>query len=571
MRAPDHPEIPRKDLPPRDRLLELEPFKGDPDKLARGEEEPPAFARDAKPWGLDVHPLVFFTSAGLILFFVLAVLIGVAFTSQETVESAINLVQKTIAHNAGWFYILVVNLFLAFIVFLLFSKMGKIRLGGKEAKPDFSTLSWFAMLFSAGMGIGLLFFSVAEPMYHLTDPPVGEANTIAAARTAMNLSFFHWGLHAWAIYALVGLALAFFCFNQGLPLTIRSGFAPLLGRKIDGPIGDLIDILAVVATLFGVATSLGLGVQQVNAGLAHLTPIPEGAVVQVILIAIITAMATTSVVLGLDGGIRRFSEFNLGMAGMLLLFVLIAGPTLFILDSLVQNIGSYVQNLPRLSTWTEAYIQGDWQESWTVFYWAWWIAWSPFVGMFIARISKGRTIREFLLGVLFVPALITFVWLTVFGNAAIYEELFGPGGIATVVNENMPVALFVLLEHYPLAILSSIVGIVVVVTFFVTSSDSGSLVIDIITAGGNTDPPVNQRIFWAVTEGVVAAVLLLGGGLVALQTASITTGLPFAIVLLFLCYSLYKGLRQEALVEGIIEPSRAPERRRRVRPTPDKD
>lgn len=341
---------------------------------------------------------------------------------------------------------------------------------------------------------------------------------------------------------MVGLALAFFGYSEGLPLSIRNIFYPLLGDRIYGWIGNLIDILATVATLYGVATSLGLGVQQVNAGLAHLFDIPQNSTVQVLLIAGITAIATWSVVRGLDSGIKLLSEINIFFASALMLFVLILGPTLFIFNGFLENIGNYLQNLPSLATWNETYSATSWQNGWTIFYWGWWIAWSPFVGMFIARVSYGRTIREYLLGVLFVPATVTFFWMTVFGNSAIYIEMFGSGGLADAVQNNIPVSLFVFLENFPLSTITSILAVIVIITFFVTSSDSGSMVIDIITAGGNPDPPRPQRLFWAISEGVVAAVLLLGGGLVALQTASIITGLPFAVVILLMCWAVYKGL-----------------------------
>lgn len=405
-------------------------------------------------------------------------------------------------------------------------------------------MGWFAMLFSAGMGIGLLFYSVAEPMFHFVSSPLAAPGTAEAARRAMDVTFLHWGLHPWAIYTMVGLALAFFAFNKGLPLSIRSVFYPVLGERIHGPIGNIVDILATVATLFGVATSLGLGVQQVNAGLNHLFGIEQSPTVQVILIAGITALATWSVLAGLSAGIRRLSEINLVLATLLCLFVLILGPTLFILNAFGENLGHYIQYLPQLSTWNETYETSTWQNSWTVFYWGWWIAWSPFVGMFIARVSYGRTVREFILGVLFVPSLITFAWLTIFGNSALQVELVGAGGIARAVQENLPVALFVLLENFPLQEVTSMLTVLVIVTFFVTSSDSGSMVIDIITAGGNPDPPKLQRLFWALLEGAVAAALLVGGGLVALQTAAISTGLPFALVLLFMIYSLRRGLAE---------------------------
>jgi choline/glycine/proline betaine transport protein len=487
----------------------------------------------------DIHGPVFFIGAGLILLFT-----ALAITFGPQMDNVFGTLQAGIANYSGWFYVLVMNVVLLFCLYLLLSRFGDIRLGGKDAKPEFSVIGWFAMLFSAGMGIGLLFYGVAEPMFHFVANPQAEPGSADAARKAMDFTFLHWGLHPWAVYALVGLALAFSGFNLKLPLSIRTAFHSLLGERIHGPIGNLIDILATVATLFGVATSLGLGVQQVNAGMSHLFGIPQSAGVQVLLIAGITGLATWSVVRGLDGGIRRVSEINIVIALCLLVFVIIFGPTLFIFNGLVENIGYYFQHLPELATWNETYEATDWQNGWTVFYWGWWIAWSPFVGMFIARVSYGRTVRQFLMGVLFVPTTVTFLWLTAFGNSALHIEMFGAGGLAKAVQENIPVSLFVFLENFPLAEVSSMLGVLVVISFFVTSSDSGSMVIDIITAGGNPDPPRPQRLFWAITEGAVAAALLVGGGLVALQTAAITTGLPFALVILVMCYSVYKGLQQ---------------------------
>ncbi len=426
----------------------------------------------------------------------------------------------------------------------MFSEYGNIRLGGDDAEPEFSTASWFSMLFSAGMGIGLLFYGVAEPMFHFQTPPFPVEGTVERARMAMSFTFLHWGLHPWAIYALVSLALAFFSFNKGQPLSIRSIFYPLLGEKINGPWGNLIDILATIATLFGVATSLGFGVQQVNAGLSHLIGIEQNEIIQLFLIAGITAIATISVVRGLDAGIKKLSELNIWLAMALLAFVFLAGPTLFILNGFIENIGNYFQSFPQIATWNETLENSKWQNGWTVFYWAWWIAWSPFVGMFIARVSRGRTIREFLMGVLAIPTLVTFLWMTVFGNSALYIELFGGGGLAEEVTRNVPLSLFLLLEHFPFSNITAVLGVLVVISFFVTSSDSGSMVIDIITAGGNPDPPIPQRLFWAILEGVVAAALLLSGGLAALQSAVIATGLPFGMVLIMLCFSLKKGLNE---------------------------
>ncbi len=491
------------------------------------------------PW-LEIHPTVFLGAAGMILLFVV-----LSLWHLERMGEVLESVQTLLVEKVGWFYVLAVNLFLLYVVYLSFSRYGNIRIGGQGAEPEFTYWGWFAMLFSAGMGIGLVFYSVAEPVLHYSSPPIGEGKTVQSAQLAMSLTFLHWGLHCWAIYAVVGLSLAFFSFNRGLPLTIRSAFYPLLGERIHGPVGNLVDILAAVATLFGLATSLGLGVQQINAGLGHLFGVSQNPTVQVMLIAVITAFATISVVLGLDRGIRRLSQLNMALALFLLVFVLILGPTFFLFDAFIQNLGRYIRDLPELGTWMGVYQGTSWKGEWTLFYWGWWIAWSPFVGMFFARISRGRTIREYLLGIVLLPTVLTFVWLTVFGNSALFIEIFGQGGLAEAVPEDIAVALFVFLETMPLSFFSSLLGICVVVIFFVSSSDSASLVIDIITAGGKMNPPVRQRIFWATMEGVVAAVLLLGGGLQALRSASISSGLPFAIILLLMSYSLLVGLREE--------------------------
>lgn len=475
----------------------------------------------------------------IVLFIVITLVVG------KPMEEVFSNIQDGISESGGWFFVLVMNVFLIFSLYIAFSKYGNIRLGGRNSRPEFKTVSWFAMLFSAGMGIGILFWSVGEPVLHFVNPPVGTGRTVESAQAAMQYTFLHWGLHAWGVYALVGMSLAFFTFNKKLPLTISSVFYPLMGERVNGKIGKTINVLAVVATLFGLATSLGLGVQQVSAGFNHLLDWPDTTWMQVVLITVITLAATVSVVSGLSNGVRRLSQLNIFLAGLFLLFIVIVGPSLFIFDSLVQNIGAYLQKFFELSFWTETYAQTDWQKGWTVFYWAWWISWSPFVGMFIARISRGRTLREFILGVLIVPTLLTFFWLSAFGGSALFLELNGLGDISTAVQENVATSLYKLLENFPLGAFTSVIGIILVTSFFVTSSDSGSLVVDSLTAGGKLDAPVAQRIFWAVTEGAVAAVLLVGGGLGALQTASIITGLPFAIVLLIMAYSLTKGLSQE--------------------------
>jgi len=488
------------------------------------------------------NPPVFVISAIIMLVFILAVTL---FTKVS--KTFFDSIQLIIIEKFSWIFTVSTVLFLVLVLFLLLSRFGSIRLGSANEEPEFGYVTWFAMMFSAGMGIGLVFYSVAEPIFHYISPPYGVGHSVESAKTAMLFTYFHWGFHAWGIYAIVALALAFFAYNRGLPLTIRSAFYPLLGEKIYGPIGNVIDITAAVATLFGLTTSLGLGVKQINAGLHHLFGIPENNSIQILLIASITALATISVVLGLKKGIKRLSELNMGIALILMIFVFFCGPTIYLLNGFLQNIGQYASHLIELSFWTEAYEQSNWQKDWTIFYWAWWIAWSPFVGMFIARISKGRTVREFLLSVLFVPTLLTFIWLTIFGNTALYQEMVLRYGIVDAVNENVAVALFVMFQNLPLSFFTSLLGVLLIITFFVTSSDSASLVIDIITAGGNTNPPTIQRIFWAVTEGLVAIVLLVGGGLIALQTASVATGLFFAVILLFMCFSLLKGLKEEPL------------------------
>lgn len=489
----------------------------------------------------DVHPPVFWVASILALFFIVTTLV----VGGDKMSEIFSSMQTGISDAAGWFFVLAVNFFLIFILVVGFSRLGAIRLGGQDAKPEFSTTAWFSMLFSAGMGIGIIFWSVAEPMNHYLNPPVGEGETLNAAQVAMDYTYLHWGLHAWGIYALVALSLAFFCYNRGLPLSIRSVFYPIFGNRVYGAWGDLIDILAVLSTLFGLATSLGLGVQQINAGLEYLIGIEQSIIMQVLLILGITLIATFSVVSGIDKGVKFLSEQNIRIGAILMIFVIIVGPTLFVFDSFVQNFGSYFSQVVQLGFWTESYEQTTWQNGWTVFYWSWWIAWSPFVGTFIARVSKGRTIREFVSGVLLVPTIITFLWLSAFGGSAIFAELIGDGGIAQASTDNVATALFVLLEQFPLDIISSSLAVILIASFFVTSSDSGSLVVDSLTSGGKIDAPVGQRIFWAQTEGAVAAVLLVGGGLSALQTAVITTGLPFAIILFFMCFSLYRGLQRE--------------------------
>lgn len=506
----------------------------------RGEDDKQESEKTGINKYFDIHKPVFWPSVILI-----TVLIAGTLIAGDAAEEAFNAVRVGITDWASWLFVAAVNIFIGFALYFAFSKYGSIRLGGEGAEPDFSTMAWFAMLFSAGMGIGLMFFSVAEPMWHYLYPPHAEAGSTDAVRDAMGVTFLHWGLHAWAIYAIVALALAFFAFNRNLPLSFRSVFYPLLGDRINGWIGDVIDILAVLATLFGLATSLGLGAAQAGAGIEYVFGLMNTVNLQVLIIAGVTAVATISVVLGIDKGVKVLSEFNIRLAGLFLLFILVVGPTLYILGSFVQNIGHYVQNFPTFSFWTQTYEEGEFMSTWTVFYWAWWISWSPYVGMFIARISRGRTIKQFVLGVLIVPTIITFLWMSGFGGSALFLETNGIADIAAAVETDQTTSLFLLLDQFPLSIITSFLAIILVLSFFVTSSDSGSLVIDGLTSGGKLHAPVGQRIFWATTEGLVAAVLLLGGGLGALQAGAISTGLPFVIVLLVMCYSLQKGLHKE--------------------------
>jgi choline/glycine/proline betaine transport protein len=520
----------------------------------RGQDDRPESEKTGINKLFDIHKPVFWPSVILITVLIVGTLIA-----GEAAEETFSAIQTGVTEWASWLFVAAVNIFIGFALYFAFSKYGNIRLGGEDAEPDFSTAAWFAMLFSAGMGIGLMFFAVAEPMWHLLYPPHAEAGTIEATRDAMGVTFLHWGLHAWAVYAIVALALAFFAFNRDLPLSFRSVFYPLLGDRINGWMGDVIDVLAVLATLFGLATSLGLGASQAGAGIEYVFGLENTTMLQVFIIVGVTAIATISVVLGIDKGVKVLSEFNIRIAALFLLFILVVGPTFFIFSSFIQNIGHYAQNFPSFAFWTQSYEEGSFMSTWTVFYWAWWISWSPYVGMFIARISRGRTVKQFVLGVLIVPTLITFLWMSGFGGSAIFLETNGIAEIASAVEADQTTSLFILLDQFPWATITSFLAIILVLSFFVTSSDSGSLVIDGLTSGGKLDAPVGQRIFWASTEGLVAAVLLVGGGLTALQAGAISTGLPFVIVLLVMCYSLQQGLQQEH--EDLLRKDRDKERK----------
>jgi choline/glycine/proline betaine transport protein len=468
----------------------------------------------------------------------------------KQLESGADLIQRTLADNFGWFYILAMNIFLVFALFLVFSRFGRIRLGGPDARPEFSDWGWYSMLFAAGTGVGLLFYGLAEPISYFAAPPFGEPRSPEAAREALVQSYFHWGLHGWAMYGLVGLALCFFAYNRGLPLTVRSAFQPLLGKRVEGPIGHAIDVLAVTGTLLGVAVSLGLGTQQLNTGLNETFNVPSSMVVQLILIAVITTAASISVVTGLSGGIQKLSKLAILIGAVMIVYVTVVGPTRFLFDAMIESLGSYIQQIPSRGTYLEAFKApdaGGWQNRWTLFYFAWWISWSPFVGMFIARISRGRTLRQYLIGVLLVPTGVSILWLTALGGSALYQALYDSSLVVEVVNADVALGSFVFLEFLDvprwMALTSMTLLVGAVAIFFITSSDSGSLVIDIISSGGDPDPPTAGRIFWAVAEGGVAAVLLVAGGLKALQSVAVIAGLPFVILVLLMCLGLYLGLR----------------------------
>ncbi|EGK15145.1 BCCT family transporter [Psychrobacter sanguinis] len=461
----------------------------------------------------------------------------------------------------GWFYMLAVALFLIFILVLAFSSYGNIKLGPDHSEPDYKFSEWFAMLFSAGYGIALLFYGVAEPVMHFAQPPNSPPETVAAAKEAMQIAYFHWGLHTWAIYTFAGLVLAYFGFRHGLPLSMRSTLYPLIGDKIYGPIGHGVDVIALLATIFGVATTLGLSVSQINSGLNYLLPdtIPISTTVQIITIAIITMAALFSVLAGMDKGIKRLSMLNVLLATALMLFVFIAGPSVFILNAFMENTGSYLSNIVERTFSLQAYVHSDWIASWTLFIFAWTIAWSPFVGTFIANISRGRTIRQFVLGVLFVPVIFTFFWFAVFGDTAL--NLIMVEGLDTLIGDvqaDKSVALFKLFEALPFTQVASYLTVLLIMTFFVTSSDSGSLVIDSIASGGRPTPPW-QRTFWVVIQGVVASVLLLAGGLTALQTVAIVSALPFAIILLISMGGMWRALIiKEHRTDSLAQDNRVP-------------
>ena len=497
------------------------------------------------PFGLDLHNPVFIWSAVLIVVFVVGSMIF-----PEASKSGLSSTRDWVINSFDWLFLLSGNIFVLFCLLMICLPYGRVRLGGQDAKPEFSLLSWFAMLFAAGMGIGLMFWSVAEPVGYFTEwagTPLNVAGGDQASKTAaMGAVMYHWALHPWAIYGVVALSLAFFAYNKDMPLSIRSTFYPLFGDRVWGTLGNVIDTMAVLATIFGLATSLGFGAQQAAGGIEFLFGVPANLPLEIGIIAGVTAVALVSVLRGIDGGVKLLSNINMGLAGLLLLFVIIAGSVFAFAGNLLTTFGGYAEYLLPLSNPIGRDDQ-SFYHSWTIFYWAWWISWSPFVGMFIARVSRGRTVREFLTAVLIVPMVVTGIWMTAFGGAGVDQAMGGVGSLAGGIQDSS-LTLFRMLENMPLTSVTSFLAIVLVLVFFITSSDSGSLVIDTITAGGKTEAPAAQRVFWCAAEGFIAAALLVVGGadaLSALQAASVTTGLPFTFVLLLMCYSLLKGIRHE--------------------------
>ena len=492
--------------------------------------------------GLQTIPGVFFTSAGIAALFV-----ALAVPFDQTVARSFGLLTGWVARNLGWFYILAVTSLLVFLLGLAVSRFGNIRLGADDSRPDYSNLTWFTMLFAAGIGTILMFWGVAEPVSHFANPPFDgvQPGSERAASDAMTVALYHFGLHTWTIFALPGLAIGYFAYRHNLPMRISSLFYPILGERAFGPWGWAVDVIAVLGTLFGVATSLGLGTLQLNSGLSYLFGIPSNGLVQVVLIATITSIAAASVALGLDKGVRRLSQLNILLAMLLLGFVLVVGPTVFIAEGMVQSVGNYLHDLPWLAFWTQTFKETDWQRQWTLFYWAWTISWAPYVGIFIARISRGRTIREFVAGVLFAPTAFTLVWFGIFGLSAIQVEMNGEIALAEQVAQDPSVAIFAFLEALPLADVASALSVVIIVIFFTTSSDSASLVIDMLTRRDDQPSLVRQRIFWAAAQGIIAASLLLAGGLDALQNVITSLGLPFCILLVFMAVALFRALRAD--------------------------
>ncbi|PKF32780.1 BCCT family transporter [Acinetobacter proteolyticus] len=499
----------------------------------------------------NVNPNVFLSTVVIIAIFIAIVIIA-----PSSFEFLTQQLKQWITDSFSWFYVLSVAVFLIILIYIACSASGKIKLGPDHSQPEYSNGSWFAMLFTAGMGIGLMFFGVAEPVMHYVSPPSGDPESVDAAQQALRITFFHWGLHAWAIYAVVGLALAYFAYRHNLPLKTRSALYPIIGKKIYGPWGDGIDTFATIGTVFGVATSLGFGVTQINSGLHYLFGIEQSSNVQVILIIFVSALASMSVFLGLDKGVKRLSELNLILALVLLAFVFIAGPSIYLLQTTIQNMGSYMSNLFGMTFNLYAYQLNGWIGGWTIMYWAWWISWSPFVGMFIARVSRGRTIREFIVGVLLIPTGFTIIWMGFLGNAALFNIMQEHNvSLIHAVQSDSSVALFEFLNHLPFSGVMSLLATVLVMLFFVTSADSGALVTDYLTAK-TENSPTWQRLFWTVLMAALAIILLLVGGLSALQSSIIMSALPFTFIMLLMSWGLLKALKLDVTKMKAIQEAR---------------
>ena len=477
--------------------------------------------------------------------------IGLGIFAPSTLDSVSLRLQTTIIDHFGWGYLLSVFLFLIFSLFLAFSRYGKLKLGKDYEKPQYSYFAWFSMLFAAGMGIGLIFWGAAEPLSHFSAPPEQlTAGSRQAARFAMEHSFFHWGLHPWAVYIIMSLSIAYFSFRRGMPPLVSSCFYPLLGDRIYGWAGRTIDVLAVFATVFGIATSLGLGALQITSGLTEVTPLQGSRLLTLGIIGVVTVLFMLSSATGLDTGIQILSKTNIILAVLLLLFMLVAGPTSYIMDVFTTTLGGFVSSLVSMSLSTNPFLGYDWTKDWTLFYWAWWIAWSPFVGLFVASISRGRTVREFILGALLVPSLLTFLWFAVFGGAAFHLQFEQGVDIAQAASHDVSTALFQLFAHYPFSNLLTVLAIVLLLVFFITSADSATYVISMMTSNGNLRPPLAKKLVWGICQSSAAAALIFSGGLEGLQRMAIAAALPFTIVMLFLCLSLLRAMRYELDVES---------------------
>lgn len=532
----------------------------------------------ARRLGLRTDPTIFFTSAGIMVLFLVALLVA-----PVPIGKAFGAGREWVVTNLGWFFILGVTSWVAFLLWVAISRYGAIRLGGNDAKPAYSNVSWFTMLFAGGIGTVLMFWGVAEPISHFAAPPRPgvEAFSVEAADDAMSFSIYHLGLHTWAIFAMPGLAFAYFIYRYDLPMRFSSVFYPLLGERIHGPVGKALDIFAILGTLFGVAVSIGLGTQQINAGLTELFGVPDAVFTKVVIIAVLTTVAVGSIVAGLDSGVKRLSNINIGMAVGLLVFVLFTGSTVFLLRAVVETFGLYITNLMPMAFWNDTlarYASNDgsgwgWQGSWTVFYWAWTVTWSPFIGIFVARISRGRTIREFVLGVLFAPSIFTLVWFAIFGWSAMEIDGIGSaareamgdqaGVLSAAVAESIPLAMFAFFDNFPAATLIQGLAVVIVAIFFATSSDSASLVVDMLCTGSPDPGPWHQRVFWGVSEGMLAAMLIVlagDAGLTALQEVITVVGLPMFILVFVMMFSLLRGLSHEDLSEVRVGTPPKPEK-----------